>query len=427
MLTTSLPFRWMNEADMTKKRKVLSFKSFLSAFGGFSRRKPINPCNPEPKTQNSKLNEKGWTLIELMLVTALIAIITPAITYLFSKVQQGMAADEMHLQLQSLNEQTMLRMHEKLITGRHLFQGDSSGVSYLGCVTLGMSSNTKSLYPILTGTQLPSDFPASLTASFSPSTILAPYYGNSILVGGYDTPQTFGTKIYNAPATATSTASIPVIYSNGTLATQIIDLYRFTYYYLTANNPRTLRGVPSYGLVEWQSVQFADMNEINEITDPTLLTCVIMWLETPGNVSPNDPSYAVTWGWDPTQADPQSYPSLNQAAFYTFSGGNASTANWPVTIQEGTVTYLTHTSSGLLSNGFFYGISPNTSLWGGTPDSVPEYGVSSGSFPGGFETGISGTSGGTEVMIRSLLVAQGSAPRVVWNDQTMVNNVRNIW
>ncbi len=391
---------------------------------------PFNLYSP-PRSHSQHSNEKGFTLIELMIVTALIAIITPAITYLFSKVSQGMAADEMHLQLQALNEQTMLRMHEKLITGRHLFQNDSSGASFLGAVTAGMSANTLAQYPILPGTKLATDFPASITTSFSPSTVVAPYFGNSILVGGYDTPQTFGTLIYNAPATAyyTTTGNSYVTYgaANGSgPATQIIDLYRFTYYYLTANNPRGLRNTASYGLVEWQSVQYADYNEINELLsiDPVLCSNVITWLETPGNVSPNDPTYAVTWAWDPTQYSPA--PTSTTAGFYTFSGGVASPV-WPVAIQEGYVTYLTHVSSGLLSNGFFYGISPNSSIWQGVPKAVPEYANASGSFPGGFETGISGNAAGTEVMIRSLLVAQGAAPRVVWNDQTMVNNVRDVW
>jgi type II secretory pathway pseudopilin PulG len=376
------------------------------------------------------LNEKGWTLVELMLVTALIAIITPAITTLFAKVSQGMAADEMHLQLQSLNEQTMLRLHERLITGRHLFHADSSGVSYLGCVTRGMSANTLSTYPVLSGSQLAIVQPATGTGSFSPTLAVAADFGNSLLVGGYDTPQTFGTLIYNAPATAfyNTTANNYVTYgaANGSgPATQVIDLYRFTYYYLTSHNDKTPRGVTSYGLVEWQSVQYADANELGNIADSTLEGNVITWLSTPGNVSPNDPTYAITGAWDPTQADPNSYAL--ESAFYTLSGGNLNPAAWPVAIQEGHVTYLTHVSSGLLSNGFFYGVSPNSSLWSGVPATVPEYAAASGSFPGGFEVGISGNAAGVQVMLRSLLVAQGASPKVVWNDQTMVDNVRDVW
>ena len=375
------------------------------------------------------LNEKGWTLVELMLVTALIAIITPAITYLFAKVSQGMAADEMHLQLQSLNEQTMLRLHEKLITGRHLFHADSSGVSYLGCVTRGMSANTLAQYPVLAGSQLAIVQPAAGTGSFSPGLAVAADFGNSLLVGGYDTPQTFGTLIYNAPATAAWSASQSYVTygaaNGGGHATQVIDLYRFTYYYLTSKNDKTPKGVTSYGLVEWQSVQYADANEIGNIADSTLESNVINWLATPGNISPNDPTYAITGAWDPTQADPNSYAT--ESAFYTLSGGNLVQATWPVAIQEGHVTYLTHVSSGLLSNGFAYGVSPNSSLWSDVPATVPEFAAASGSFPGGFEVGISGNAAGVQVMLRSLLVAKGAAPKVVWNDQTMVDNVRDVW
>ncbi len=383
---------------------------------------PEQPLGPSP-APSRPLNEKGWTLIELMLVTALIAIITPAITYLFSKVSQGMAADEMHLQLQTLNEQTMLRIHERLVAGRHLFQADSSGLSYVSYVTLGMSANTKALYPILAGTQLATDQPATGTGSFSPSLAVSQDFGNSILVGNYDTPQTFGTNIYNAPATATySAANNYVTYgaaNGGGQATQVIDLYRFTYYYLTSDNPRTPHGVPTYGLVEWQSIQFADYNELANISDFTLEGNVITWLETPGNVSPTDKTYAVNFAWDPTATDPVT-------AFYMLSGGTANSVP-PQALTEGYVTYLTRTTSGLLSNGFFYGVSPNSSLWSSVPATVPEYAAASSSFPGGFEVGMSGNAAGVEVMIRSLLVAKGAAPKVVWNDQTMVNNVRDVW
>lgn len=380
------------------------------------------PDRPDPVVRPVPRDQRGFTLLELMIVVALIAIITPALTYLFSKASQGMAADEMHIQLQSLNENTMLRLHERVSSARHMMLADTSGVSYLQAVTTGMSANTKSLYPILAGTSLPLGQPLTGTGSFSPTLAVKADFGNSLLFGAYDIPQTFGSKFYYSPATvAYSASSAYVTYSTGQPATQIIDLYRFVYYYLTSINPKSLRSVASYRLIEWQSLQYADYNEIGSIGDPTLQSAAISWLATPGNVNPGS-AYGVTWAWDPTGSDPGQ-------SFYTLSAttGLPTFKPWPVNIVEGNVTSLTRVSSGILSNGFFYGISPNSSGWSDAPATVPAYGVAAGSFPGGFEVGVAGSSTGREVMIRSLLVAQGAAPRVIWNDQSMVTNIRDVW
>ena len=365
-----------------------------------------------PRRLRAGLSEGGWTLIELMLVTALIAIITPAITYLFVKVQQGMAADEMRLNLTKINEQTTLRIHETLATNRHLFQNDASGTAFMGPVTNGMSANTKAVYPILAGSQLPLQQPITGTGSFSPVTAISADFGNSLLFAAYDVPQTIGGQIYLAPATVTGALN-----SYGTPTTVIIHLYRFYYYYLTTSGA-PLRDVKAYRLVEWQSMQYANYNELNDIADSTLQGHVITWLTTPGNLSPTNAGYALTVGYDPTQ-------SALASAFYNLNASLTSVT--PASFPEGTASLITFGNTGIMSGGFGYGVSPNSTGWPNAPKTVPLYGTASGSFPGGFETGISGTAAGKEVMIRELLVAQGAAPKVVWNDETVVDSVRDTW
>ncbi len=385
------------------------------------------------KTMRTRpMGEKGVTLVELMLVVALIAIITPAITLLFTRVTQGMAADEMRLQLQALNEWTMLRLHERFVASRHLFQQNASGVSFLGPVTTGMSATTKSQYPIMAGSLLGVTQPVTGTGSFSPVTAVAANFGNSVLMGVYDSAQTIGTKVYPGSVTIYGTG---VTYStNNTPATVVIDLYRFYYYYLTTKNPRPLRNTSSYRLVEWQSIQFADFNEISDISDGKLKPAVIKWLATPGNVTSNinpmfkDTTYAITNAWDPTQQNPNSNATTTAAAFYTLStSGVATYVQTMNSIPEGAVTCLTKVSSGILSSGFRYGISPNSANWNGAPATVPKFAAANGNFPGGFEVGISGAGAGMQVLIRSLLAAQGSTPLPVWNDQSIISNVRDTW
>jgi type II secretory pathway pseudopilin PulG len=382
--------------------------------------------------------------MELMIVVALIAIITPSITYLFLKMSQGMAGDEMRSQLQALNEQTMMRVHERVEATRHLFMDDlyyntstattmSSGLSFIAAVTLGMAATTKANYPIVTGAQLAQCQPiATVTntaGSFSPASGTAADYGNCLLFGAYDSPQTIPgvTVVYRAPVTVQGAA---ITYSGttnaGMPATVTVDLYRFYFYYLTSANPRPLSSTTSYRLIEWQSVQYADFFEISDISDGALKTSVVTWLATPGNPDPSITNYAVTLAWDPTQTD-------IRAAFYTLATTGATTpltavsAGGNITIPEAYSQALTRVSSGLLSNGFGYGISPNSANWSSSPVSVPLFATANGNFPGGFEVGISGSAAGREVLTRMVLVGQGATPKIQYNEDTMVHNVRDVW
>ncbi len=365
----------------------------------------------------------GWTLIELMMTVAMIGIITPAITFLFVKVNQGMAGDEMHTQMRALNEQTQLRLHEHLLSTKHLFQNDAS-VSFLGPVTLGMSAATKTSYPVLTGSLLPIAQPSLGTGaagSFSPTQAVTADFGNSLLFAAYDLPQTINNLSYTAPLTVSGAT---VTYSDGSPATVIVDLYRFYYYYLTTNNDHPIRGANAYRLVEWESGEYADYRQISGITDSALQGGIAKWLATPGKADPNIITYAITTAYDPTQTNPSN-------AFYALTTSSPYLAASPTgtpALTEAKVSFLTNINTGMLSSGFGYGISPNSSTWGDDPLTVPLYGLAVGTtFPSGFETGISGSGVGTVVLTRCALVAKGGAPRVVYNDSTIVTNVRNVW
>lgn len=373
------------------------------------------PSAPNTGQACLRLDEKGWTLMELMIVVALIAIVTPAITYLFVKMSQGMAGDEMRNQLQSLNSQTQLRIHERIEGTRHLMQGDSSGASFLAAVTLGMAASTKTNYPILAGSKLAVAQPPVTvgSASLSPGTAVAADFGNSLLYGAYDSPQSIANVSYPAPITAYASS---ITYSGGANkgmpATLVIDLYRFYYYYLTTSNTHPIPNVTTYRLVEWQSIQYADYFEINAFNDNVLQTNVIKWLVT---------QKSITNAWDPTQSMPVS-------AFYTLdNNGNANNVTAAVTIQEAQALILTHVSSGILSNGFGYGIAPNSANWPSATATVPLFAVANGNFPGGFEVGITGNATGRSVLTRLVVSAKGASPMVISNDVTMVHNVRDLW
>ena len=358
--------------------------------------------------------------MELMLVTAMIGIITPAITFLFMKASQGMAADEMHTQLKKLNEQSMLRLHERLLSNKHMMQNTTFGNNFVGYIQLAAGTP-----PLLAGSRLARTQPSTVT-SFSPITgaAIPASFGNSLFFAAYDNSQTFmgsnGPITSTAPLNLISIAGFPIAFSgaNGP-ATVTLDVYRFFYYYLTPTNAKGLRDIPSYRLVEWQSKQYVDWQEINSfyISDNTLGQDIINWVTTAANF----PGGPILTAYDSTVDDPTQ-------AFITLTNGSYSgTPIGSPTITQASWSYITSVSSGILSSGFNYGVSSNSATWTSAPAAVPQFTTASGNFPGGFEVGMIGNAAGLEVLTRSLLVAQGAAPRIVWNDQVMTHNTRDVW
>ncbi len=200
--------------------------------------------------QSLRLTEQGWTLVEVMLVTAMIAIITPAITFLFLKSSQGFAADEMHTQLTRGNEYMMSRVENRLSANKHFFQGGGgNGISFVNAISFSAGAPAT-----VAGTQL-AQAQTSVTGSLDPAattlTGFQPsFIGNSMFFAAYDSAQTFGWGA-NAVSFAPMTVSgVGVSDGAGTPMTFIIDIYRFYYYYLTPAIhalPKS-QGVSTYGL-----------------------------------------------------------------------------------------------------------------------------------------------------------------------------------
>jgi type II secretory pathway pseudopilin PulG len=358
-------------------------------------------------------------MVELMIVVAIIGILTPALLLLFVQMSQGMAADEMRIQLATLNQNTMLRFHERLGLSRHLMLQDGNGQAFLA-----LRSTSASAPPTMAGSLLPK-VQTNANNSFAPGQAAASLFGNSLFFGAYDMGQTIKNIKYSAPLTISSASA--TFSSNGP-ATVILDVYRFWYYYLTLRNDMALRDIGSYRLVEWQSVPFVDGGELDSIsgTDNTLLTNIIKYITVPANVG----GVTYTMAWDPTQA-------TTANAFYDITTSGGFNQDAAPAIAEASWTYLTHVNSGILSNGFKYGICGNDAGWkNAPPNPVPEFGgpasptfvnPNTACFPGGFEVGVSGQSNGREVLIRCLLVAQGATPRVVYNDLTNIVNPFDVW
>jgi hypothetical protein len=356
----------------------------------------------------------------MMMVAALIAIITPAITYLFVKVSQGFAADEMRTALKTSNERALLRIHDHLLASKHMYQNDAnhSGVSFIAAVSISGTAPA-----VLAGSR-PGDSQPSGVTSLSPNSgSMAASFGNEIMFAAYDSPQTFFTSAtaltYLAPATISGAAVTYSVYP-GVPATVIIDVYRIYYYYLTSNGARSIPGVNVYNLTEWESIQYADWYEINNVynSDSVLGQAIVNFLTSP---PASYHAQAITMALDTSQVIPTS-------AFYQLTNGSYPVGAWgsPV-IQQATWTNLTQISSGILCSGFSYGICGNTAAWTSAPIKVPLYTTASGNFPGAFEVGMLGNGAGLQVMTRLGWVARGASPKIIYNDNTIVTNAKDVW
>jgi len=382
-----------------------------------------------------KMNQKGWTIIELMMVVSIIGLIVPALTTLFLYCYQGLASAEMHLALKSLNEQVMLHLHERMNSTKHMFQNNttSGGLNFIGQVKLGSAPTSVSF------SQMP-QVQNGATITFSPAAgAVSSDFGDCLFYAAYDAPQTVNGIIYPAPVTVggslpitldnwtTTVTSGPVTDSSGKSVTMNLDVYRFYFDYLsTAGDMKPLTRETSFWLIEWQSVQFVDAFELEDIgsTDATLQKNVISWLTTGANFPSGQP---LTLAWDPSQT---ALTNGSSFAFYQLTGSTMTgSATQPISMQSWTP--LTRTNTGLISN-FEYGISGNYSNLKGSPaqPNVPMYcppTTVANAFPGGFEVGIEGGGSGMQCLVRSLLVAQGNSKQIIWDNEESVSSVRDVW
>jgi type II secretory pathway pseudopilin PulG len=377
------------------------------------------------------LSQGGWTLIELMLVAAMIAIITPAITFLFLKVSQGLAADEMRSQMTKGNEAMMDRLALRLSASKHLYQGGTGmGASFVADIQFVSAPET------VAGTVLPQAQGQTVSLDPTQPGFGTTLVGNSLFFGAYDSPQTFvkgtSTTVVGAPLTVFGSG---ITDSYGTPMTFVIDLYRFYYYYLTRSTHSFVsgEGVTAYGLEEWESNQYLDIGELNSIPDIVAQNNAVSFILSQGLTYAWDSSqeavtsafYKITFS-NPVNSAPASFVPLTavtitQASVSFSTGSAAGTFIQPP-------TYLTQVSQGMMSSGFSYGISPNTSGWKDAPPvAVPQYAAASGSFPGGFEVVVGGTPAGRRVLLRSCWVAKGGAPKVIYNDLTSIETVKDNW
>lgn len=332
---------------------------------------------------------KGFTLVEVMLAIAIFAIVTPVITTMLTQVLRGFSTYEMSTQIKKTNQKTNNRIHLRLGSCKRIFQNTTNDKAYLDRLTLSDSpsvlSGTNTKLPIIeeTGSL------AMGTTNFTSTSV-----GNSLFFAGNE-----ATVVLES-----------ILDSSAISHTVYIDAYRFNYYYLTTDNTKYIVDRQAYKIVEWQSIKYADLNQINSISDNVKKENTIIALISSG----------INYGWLPSEMDVSS-------AFYTLEGDGSLNLSASHNIEKHQHKVLTDILTGIMGSGYRYGISPNTSGWNEAPKTVPLYGEADDDFPAGFEIAIVGQSGGRKVLIRSVLVAQGSSLHAVGDEMQHITSVRDLW
>jgi len=348
---------------------------------------------------------RGFTIVELIISIAILAIITPAVTILLTFITNGLTSYEASTQLRLVNQRTLNRIYTRLGSSKRIFQNNTSDLAFLNTIDLAGSG-----YPAaISGSTLPTIQPTS-TLIPGTSSFIASNVGNCLFFANNENTW---------------------LLSSGSVR---IDTYCFNYYYLAAN-PKPIPGAQSYSMVEFRSYDFADYNQLQSISG----------VQAQRDIASELYSYGVVYAWDPTSTTASS-------AFYNIASNGNVTAAGTIPIHgrghaygrylhnkvktgglpayvapSASDIYQTNILTGILFGGYKYGVSCNSAQWSKAPKTVPMYATASNSFPGGFEVAIAGPSAGREVLMRCVLVAKGSMRIIPGDDTQVMCSARDLW
>lgn len=337
---------------------------------------------------------RGMTLVEVMIVTVMIAIMATAMSSLIIAVQRGYASYEASSGIQVAGQQAVNRIQRNLIQSKRLFDRTSDPAWLAAAQSGGAPTGGPAL---LTASALPVIEP---NGSFGPTSagFVQSAVGNALFFLSLDSP-----------------VSMTVANSAGSPTSVLVDVYHFNLYYLAYNGgPRVVgfAGAAPIMLQEWHSASFADYDELANLGDGVLTQNAAAYLATHGYPYAVDTATATAaWG------------------FYNLSaGGNFSLQATPK-IPLGSTQPMLNILTGISGYGYRYGVAPNTSATFALPYSVPVFAAAGAGtpFPGGFETMVIGANSARQVFMRLVLVAGGAFTGYKTNQQTATATVRDLY
>lgn len=324
----------------------------------------------------------GFTLTEVVMATAIAAIVFPILTMLVASTGKGFTNYEAASSMKQLNQTALNRIYLRLGRSKRLFENDTYGRGLLNrMLTTGMPA-------VLGGSKMPTVEEAGS---------LSPDASNYVRAS-------FGNRLFFVYLSESKEIAI-----SGSDNWRV-DLYKFANYYLTSSGAQQINGIQAYNLLELESGQYADCKQITALTNNSS----VRQLNTNLLAAGINTCYQ-TDSTDYTLA----FSSINAA------GTISSVSAHKINVAKSRV--LSTVNTGIMGRAYNYGISPNTNVWTGAQVTVPIYGSAASAFPGGFEVGIVGGANGRQVLVRSVAVAQGEKNALVFNDMIIVSSARDIW
>jgi hypothetical protein len=335
------------------------------------------------------------TLTEVILVTAMIAIMATAMSSLIMTVQRSYASYEASSGIQ-LGAQTALnRVQSMLIQSKRQFDSTADPSWLTAAETSGAPTGGPA---IMTGSHLPI---IEVNGSFAPTTV--------------STSNTFVELISpNAVGNELFFLSVDTPTNNTVGAAQVlVDSYHFNIYYL-AFNPGAI-GFGGYNqivLQEWQSISFADYEELANLGSGALTTGAAAAMYASGYHYAVDTATA-TAGF----------------GIYSISAGGTLSLMGTPKIPLNQTKPLLNLLTGISGSGYAYGVSPNTTTAFSHSYPVPVFATAGVGtpFPAGFETMIIGANSARQIFVRLVVVASGAFKGYKATGQTVTATVRDLY
>jgi len=314
-------------------------------------------------------SRRGTSLTEVIIVTAMIAIMATAMSSLIIAVQRSFSSYEASSGIQTSAQAALNSIMTNLIQSKRLFDATADPAWLTAAETAGAPTGGPAIMP---GSRLPT---IQVGGSFSPSssTFSPSSVGNQLYFLSVDPPQ-----------------SMTIANQSGTMLPALIDAYHFNLYYLTYGSGAGFAGSPPIALQQWQSVSFADYQEMANLADGvmTINAAAAMW------------AAGYRYAIDTTTA-----AAIN--GFYSINAAGLMSVIGPVVPLKSTKPMI-KILTGVSGYSYHYSVSPNTTAAFTHLYPVPVFATAAAPFPAGFETMIVGSNSARQVYARLVLVAGGA-------------------
>lgn len=322
------------------------------------------------------VRQRGFSLVELMITSAIVGLVATVLIPLWGHVQQFMTSSEA---LVILKQTTLgdMRTIQRELECRLFFHG-ISGAPFLARVDM------TGLPPLLNQSRLPNAYGIGSVA-MAVGGASHSYGGNMLFM-----LQSF------APSTIT-----------GGGFDLKINKSRFILFYITEDPLKQIGGFPRKGLLEWKSVPYIDYEDMISLP-PNIRSQVGTALYAEG----------LRYAFDSSALNPST-------AFYDLGAAGGVSLNAGHLLVKSELVTLSKAVTGQTLSGYQVGICPNTDPSMGIKMVVPQFQNVRGGAPSGFEVFAGGPPEARQVLVRLVMVAAGGFPRILAHEQSTVTIVRD--